>query len=119
MQRGNSSAQTRRQHLLQFGERAHGGFFNAAYAAVGGRSQTDGYCDCFIVIEQQRREVRSGTKLVAAAGARGGIHRIAQAAQLVDVAPQGAGGDFEALGELGSRPVAAGLEQGQQAEQAG
>ena len=45
------------------------------------------------------------------------MHRIAEAAQAIDVAAQGAGGDPQAGGEIGTGPVTLGLKQRKQAKE--
>ena len=53
-------------------------------------------------------------ELVPAGDAAAGVDRVAQLAQPVDVAAQGALADLEPVGQLGARPVAVGLQQRQQ-----
>ena len=55
---------------------------------------------------------------VAADGAARGEHRVAELAQPVDVVAHRALGDPEPVGELGTGPLARGLQQGQQLEEA-
>ena len=53
------------------------------------------------------------------AGTPGERHGIAERPEALDVGADGAGGDLQALRELVTRPVAAGLEQAEQAEEPG
>ena len=72
--------------------------------------------DGFVVVEQQRRQVRAGTQPVAG-GARGGQHGVAEAAQPVDIAAHGARSDLQSLGQFGAGPVASGLQEREQSQQ--
>ncbi|GAA0650680.1 hypothetical protein GCM10009535_30970 [Streptomyces thermocarboxydovorans] len=119
VQGAHPPAQPVRQHLLQFGQRPHRGLPDALDAAAGRGAQADGDCDRLVVVEQQRRQPGARAELVAAAGAGAGVDGVAQLAQPVHVPAQGAGADAEPLGEVGAGPLAVGLEQGQQAQQAG
>ena len=47
------------------------------------------------------------------------MHGITQAAQAVDITPQGSPCDLKTVGEIGARPVALYLKQRQQTEQPG
>ena len=108
--------QSRRQNLFELDEGTHGRLLDAGHRAAGGGAQPDRDGDRLLVVEQQRWELRAGTEPVAG-DAGGRVHRVAEGAQLVDVAADGPHVDFEALGQLGAGPVAGGLQQGQQAEQ--
>ena len=110
-------AQPRWQNLLQFQKRAHRGFLDSGDAATGGSSQPERDRDGFLVIEQQRRQHCARAQLVASSGSRGGVHRISQAAQAVDVAAEGTRGYVEPPGKVGAGPIALSLKKGQQAEQ--
>ena len=76
--------------------------------AAGGRAQPDRDRDRLVVVEQQRRQPAAGRELVAAGGAAGGVDRVAELAQPVDVAAQRARADLEPVGELVAGPVAGG-----------
>ena len=78
-----------------------------------GGAQPDGDGDRLLVVEQQRRQVVPGAEPVPGQPG-GGVHRVAELAQPVHVAADGAAGHAEPLGELGAGPVALGLQQGQQ-----
>ena len=80
--------------------------------AAGRRGpQPDGHGDRLGVVEQQRRQLAAGAQPVAAGDAGRGLDRIAERAQLVDVAADRAGADLEAVGELLAGPFPAHLEQ--------
>ncbi|GAA2561980.1 hypothetical protein GCM10010423_76000 [Streptomyces levis] len=114
----HAAAQPVGQHLLQFGQGPYRGLADALDALAGGGAQADRHGDGLVVVEEQRRELGAGAQLVAAARARAGVDRVAQLAQPVDVPAQGAGADAEPAGQVGAGPLAVGLEQGQQAQQA-
>ena len=58
--------------------------------ARGRRTQADRDRDRLLVLEQQRRQRAAGPQLVAAGDAADGVDRVAELAQPVDVAAQGA-----------------------------
>ena len=58
--------------------------------ALAGRAQPDRDRDGFVVVEQERRHVRAGREAVATAAAGRGVDGVAERAEAVDVAPQGA-----------------------------
>jgi hypothetical protein len=115
----STRAQPGRQDLHDFGERSDGGFLDADYPALRRVAYADRERDRLLVVQQQRGEHGARRQLVAAVGIPGGLDRVAQVAQPVDVPPQGALGDLEPVGEFGSRPVPVGLQQRQQAQGAG
>ncbi|GGV68551.1 hypothetical protein GCM10010228_23130 [Streptomyces massasporeus] len=119
VQGAHAAAQPVRQHLLQLGEGAYRGLADAVDALSGGGAQSDRHGDGLVVVQEQRRQFGSGAELVAAAGAGAGVDRVAEFAQPVDVPAQGAGADAEPAGQVGAGPLAVGLEQGQQTQQAG
>ena len=99
-QRVDPAAQPRRHDLHDLGERADGGLVDAGDAALGGGPQADRERDGLVVVDHERREGGAGGELVAAGDAARRIDRVAEVAQPVDVAPQGARRDPEAVGEL-------------------
>ncbi|GHC82212.1 hypothetical protein GCM10010309_58520 [Streptomyces violaceochromogenes] len=119
VQGAHAAAQPVRQHLLQLGEGPYRGLADAVDALPGGRPKPDRHGDGLVVVQEQRRQFGAGAELVAAAGAGAGVDRVAEFAQPVDVPAQGAGADAEPAGQVGAGPLAVGLEQGQQAQQAG
>ncbi|GHA11132.1 hypothetical protein GCM10010389_57790 [Streptomyces echinoruber] len=118
VQRAHAAAQPAGQHLLQLGQGAHRGLADALDALSGGRAQSDGDGDGLVVVQQQRRQLGAGAEPVAAARAGAGLDRVAQRAQPVRVAAHGALRHAEPLRQVGAGPRAAGLEEGQQAQQA-
>ena len=106
------------QHLLELHQRAHGGLLDPGHRRPRRRPQADRDRDRLVVVEQQRRHRRPGGQPVAAGRAGERLDRIAEPAQPLDVAPDRAARHLEPLRQLASRPVAAGLEERQQGEQA-
>ena len=80
--------------------------------------QGDGDGDRLVRVEQQRREPTARAQPVTPVGAVQRVDRIAELAQALDVAPQGAGTDCEAVGQVFARPPGARPQQGQEPEQA-
>ena len=74
--------------------------------------------DRLVLVEQQRRHRGAGAQPVAAGRAGQRLDGVAELAQALDVAPDGAPGDLEPLGQLAARPVAARLEQREEIEEA-
>ena len=70
----------------------------------------------FVVVEQERRHTLAGLQPVATRRAVFGQDRVAERPQAIDVAAEGADGDLEAVGQLGTGPVAAPLEERQEAQ---
>jgi hypothetical protein len=85
----------------------------------GGGPQTDRDGHGLGVLEQQRRQLGAGAQPVAAGGPGGGLDRVAERAQLVDITADRPRPHLEAIGELMPGPFAAHLEQGQEGQQAG
>ena len=116
-ERADAAAQVGGQDLLELDQRAHGGLLDAGHRRAGGGAQADRDRDRLVVVEQQRRHRGAGAKPVAAGGAGQRLDRVAELAQALDVAPDRPPGHLEPLGELGARPVAARLEQGEQLQE--
>jgi hypothetical protein len=100
-----------RQHVLELGQRAHGGLLDAADAAARRRAQPDGHGDGLVVVEQQGWERGPGAEPVAAGAPRRRLDGVTQLAQPFHVVADGAGAHVEPAGQFGAGPVAAGLEQ--------
>ena len=117
--RGNASARRRRRGGSSESVFARGAHRRSATPAtvVGRGPEPDDERDRLVVVEYERWERGAGGELVAAADARvRQLDRVAEPAEPIDVAAQRCGAETsEALGELGARPVAARLEQRQQA----
>ena len=77
-------------------------------------AQPDRDRDRLLVVEQQRRQRGAGAEPVAADGAAGGVHRVAEVAQPLDVVAHGPRGDLEPFGQFGAGPLAGRLQQRQQ-----
>ena len=77
-------------------------------------AQADGNGDGFVVVEQERREVGAGGEAVPAGRTGGGVDRVAEVPEAVDVTPQRAGADPQALGQLTTGPELVGLEERQE-----
>ncbi|MDA0140326.1 hypothetical protein OJ962_22700 [Solirubrobacter sp. CPCC 204708] len=115
-QRVEPVPQARRHDLPDGGERPEGRFRDARPRGGGGL-ECDRQCDDLLVVEQQRRELAARLQPVAAVRPQRGADAVAHRAQPVDVATDGAVGDLQPLGEHGARPLAPGLQQGQQREE--
>ena len=74
--------------------------------------------DGFVVVEQERRKHGARRELVATIYAPSRLDGVAQVSEAVDVTTERPRRDLEASSQVGPRPVAPGLEQGQQAERA-
>ena len=102
----------RRERLAQLGERAGGGLGDAGDRVAGGGAHAHRERDGLLAVEDEGRDGdAAGAELIAAGGAASGFDRIAEAAEVVDVAPDRALGDTQPLGERGtgelaSRPAA-------------
>ena len=86
---------------------------------VGRRLQPDRDRHRLLVLEQQRRQGAAGPQLVAAGHAADRVDGVAELAQPVDVAAQGARADLEPVGQLRAGPVAVGLQQREQPQHPG
>ncbi len=104
------------QHPVELGQRPERGVAGAGYRATRAGEQRDRGGDRLLVVEQQRRQVLPRAELVAAADALAGVHRVAEGAQPLDIAPYRARGDAEPVGELGPGPDLALLQQAEQGE---
>ena len=116
-ERTDPATQVRRQHLLELDERPHGRLLDAGHRRASRGAQPHRDRDRLLVVEQQRRHGASRSEAVPAGGAGEGLDGIAKPAQPLDVAPDRAAGDLEALGQLGARPVAASLKEGEELQQ--
>ena len=110
------ATQAIRQHLLELDQRAQRRVLHPVdrRARRGAESDRDG--DGFFVVEEERRKMGARGEAVPTGRSRGGVDRIAQRAESVDVVSQCAGAHVEALGELGARPEPVGLQQGEEQE---
>jgi hypothetical protein len=108
------AAQPRGHHLHHLGERPDRGFLDPGHRAVDRGLHPDRERHRLLVVHHQRGQRRARGQLVAAVDPAVGVDRIAELAQPVDVAAQGAHGDAEPVGQRATRPVAPGLQQGQQ-----
>ena len=109
-------AQPRRHYLTQFGERTGRCLLDTGDTTGSNGVEADGNGEDLLVIEKQGRHLRTGTEPVTTADADVGLHRVAEVAQLVDVAAHGPGGDAQPVRKLGTRPLLPHLQQGQQAQ---
>ena len=110
-QRADAAAEPVGQDLLELGQRADRGLLDPGDRAGGRGAQADGDRDGLGVVEQQRRQLAAVAEPVAAGDAGSGLDRIAERAQLVDVAADRARTDLEPVGELLAGPFPAHLEQ--------
>ena len=118
LHRLHAPAQVRGEDLLELDERAQRRVLDPGHRRARRGAQPDGDRDRLVVVEQQRRHRRAGVQPVAAERARAGLDRIPERPQPLDVAADRAAGDLEPARELVARPVAAGLEQREELQQA-
>jgi hypothetical protein len=104
---------------LELQERADRGLLDTGHGAIGREAESDRHRHGLVVVEQERRQGSAGTEAIAARGAAGRGHRVAEPAQPVHVTAQRPSRDIQALGQLRAGPFAADLQQGQQMQQAG
>ncbi len=83
----------------------------------GRRAETDGDGHRLLVVEQQGRQLSSGTEPVAADGSARGVDGIAEVAQSLDVVSDSARRDAETRREVASGALRTGLQERQQREQ--
>ena len=107
----------RDRNLLDLEQRAHRRLFHPFDASGGGPAKAQRHCYRLFIVQEERRHLGAGAQLVSAFRAGGGMDGIAERAQLVDIAAESAAGHFEAVREIGTRPIAASLEQRKQAKQ--
>ena len=105
MQSGDAMTQPRRQNLLKLQQSADRGFFDSAHAALRRSAQPQRYGDSFVIIEEKRRECSAGTELISAFDAGRRVHRIAQAAQTIHIAPQSSSCYFETARQFRAGPI--------------
>ena len=96
-----------------------GGLGDAGDRVAGGGAHAHGERDGLLAVEDQGRHgAAARTELVPAGRAAAGLDRVAEAAEVVDVAADRALGDAQPFGQLGAGELASGLQRGQQGEQA-
>ena len=115
-QRVDAPAQVRRHDARDLGQRPHRRLLDAGDRPLRRGAQTDRQGDGFVVVEDERRQRGAGGQLIAAVDAAPRVDRVAELAEPVDVAAQGARRDVEALGELVAGPEAVRLQQGEQSQ---
>jgi hypothetical protein len=96
-------AKTRRQDLFQLGQRALAGVSHPAHVAAGA-VERDRHREAFVVLQHQRRQRSARAQHVATRRSGGRVHRVAQGAQAVDVAPERPVGDLQARLEVRTGP---------------
>ena len=111
------ASQPRGQDLLELCQGAHRSLLDAVSAAAGGRPEADGQGDRLVVLEQQWRHGRPRGEPVATDRPARGLDLVAEAAQPLDVVPDGPRTHLEPVRQLGARPVAWRLEEREQAKQ--
>ena len=115
-QRVDAVAQPRGHDLADGRQGPRSGLLDAGTGG-GRRLERDGEGDGLLVVEQQRRQVRTGAEPIAAVRALRGRDRVPEFAQAVHVAADGTGADRQPLGQQRPRPVPASLQQAKQCEQ--
>jgi hypothetical protein len=118
-QRADPAAQSGWQHLFELGQRPYRGLVDAGHRVSGRGAQADGDRRRFLVVEQEGRHGLAGDQPVPADRAHRRPHRVAQVAQSLHVAADGARADAEPGGQFAAGPLAGGLQQRQQAQQPG
>ena len=118
VQRTAAPAQARGHQLVQLGQQCQGRVFEATHVGAGG-AQCEGQRHRFIVVEHQRRQFGAAAERVAAAHARGRLHRIAQLTQAIDIAAHGARVHTQFRSERRPGPVPPRLQQAGQSQQPG
>jgi hypothetical protein len=88
-------AQPGGHHLTHGGQSPASGRPDASARTVSGQLKSQGQGDGLLVVEQQGREPGTGVQTVAAVRALGGGDGVAERAEPVDVAPDGAGTDVQ------------------------
>jgi hypothetical protein len=116
---GDPVPQPDREHLLKLGQRPQAYLFQPGHAAVRGRMKADRNRYRFFVVQQQRWQYGAGVKPVAPHHSRCGVHGVTQLAQPLHVTPDGTQADAQPFREFAAGPVSPGLQERQQAEQAG
>ena len=115
-ERGHATPQVRRQDLAKLRERPDGGA-----ARVDGvrddRPQPERDRDGLVIVEQERRHRAAADEPVPADAPHRRLDRVPEVAQALDVAPDRPARHLQPLGDLGARPVAAILEQGEQPQE--
>jgi len=105
--------------VFELGQGPHRRVLDTVDRRAGRRPQADGDGHRLVVVEDQRGHVRSRAEPVAAGHPGRGVDGVAQLAEAIDVAPQGAGTDLQALGQLPAGPELVGLQQGEKLERSG
>jgi pimeloyl-ACP methyl ester carboxylesterase len=95
----DAAAQPGWQQPFQFGQGTDGTVLDSGHRPARCGPQPDRHCDRLVIVEKQRRQRGPRPEPVAAAGTGSGVHRIAEAAQPLDVVANGAGGDAESFGQ--------------------
>ena len=118
----HATAQAAREDALELHERADRRLAEAGHPDATGSGRRlerhrDG--DGLLVVEQQRRELRAGPEAVAAGRTQVHLDRVVEGPQLVDVAAHRAHRHPEPVGQFRAGPLGAGLQQREQAQQAG
>ena len=112
----DSAPQSVGKELLDLRQGAQRGVFDAADGGACRRAQPESDRDGFVVIEDERWQMRADGKAVSPVGPRGGVDGIAEGAEPVHIAPHRAFGDLQALGEFCGPPQPMGLQERQQVQ---
>jgi hypothetical protein len=118
LQRVDAPAQVGGEHLLELDQRADGGLLDPGHRRAGRGAQADRDGDGLVVVQEQRRHRGSGVQPVAAGRPGQRVDRIAELAQALDVAADGAPRDLQTARELAAGPVATRLQQREELEEA-
>ena len=110
-ERVDAPPQRGRQHLLDLRQGAERGVLGAAQPGGRLRAQAHRDRDALVVAEQQRRQPGAGFEPIAAGAPPHRLDAVAEFAQPLDVAAQGAVAHAEAIDEFARRPVPVTLQQ--------
>ena len=113
-QRLGPAAEPVGQHLHHLRQRREGRLAEPAGQRARRTAEGDDHRDRLVLVDDQGRHGAALRELVAALDAAGGVDRVAEIAQPLDVAAQRSVGDLQPLGQLPTGPEAVGLEQRQQ-----
>jgi len=116
--RGDATAQLGRQHLLQLDQRVQGALRHPGDAPAGRGTQADCHRHRLVIVQEERRQGAARAQPVPAGQPRCGLDRVAEGTDPSHVVAHRAGAHLEPFGQLGPRPLAPRLEQGQQPQQA-
>ena len=114
----HAPAQVRGQNLLELYERPDRRLVDPCHRRACGCAEAYRDSDRLVVVEKQRGHRGPGTKPVTAGRTGQRLDRVAQPPQTLDVAPDRPPRYLEAIRQFAARPVAAGLKEREQLQEA-